>query len=57
MEMHLVHIASKLHKENRSPTDPENIPEGLAVLGFLFEVGYHRCLTGILYLKVWTFTP
>ena len=57
MEMHLVHIASKLNKENRSATDPENIPEGLAVLGFLFEVGYHRCLTGIFYLKAWTFTP
>ena len=57
MEMHLVHIASKLNRENRSATDPENIPEGLAVLGFLFEVGYHCWLTGILYLKVWTFIP
>ena len=39
MEMHLVHIAHTLDKENKSATDPDNVPDGLAVLGFLFEVG------------------
>ena len=43
MEMHLVHIAHTLDKENKSATDPDNVPDGLAVLGFLFEVG-ERCV-------------
>ena len=43
MEMHLVHIAHTLDKENKSATDPDNVPDGLAVLGFLFEVG-EQCI-------------
>ena len=42
MEMHLVHIAHTLDKENKSATDPDNVLDGLAVLGFLFEVCEQR---------------
>ena len=37
--MHLVHISNLLDKENKSATADGDVPEGLAVLGFLFEVG------------------
>jgi len=38
MEMHLVHISNLLDKENKSATADGDVSEGLAVLGFLFEV-------------------
>ena len=37
--MHLVHISNLLDKENKSATADGDVSEGLAVLGFLFEVG------------------
>ena len=49
MEMHLVHISNQLDKENKSATADGDVPEGLAVLGFLFEVG---CILGTLALPL-----
>ena len=38
MEMHLVHQASSLEWGVESATSPVNIPDGLAVAAFLWEV-------------------
>ena len=38
LEMHMVHLASDIEWGVGSATKPKNVPDGLAVAGFFFEV-------------------
>jgi carbonic anhydrase len=41
LEMHLVHLAADIEWGVGSATAPSNVPDGLAVAGFLWEVCHY----------------